>query len=356
MNRVGKIVLIFFGIALAAVVLFLAAFFALRLMLVFDNDSNASAIEKNFDDSADSSTLLGDRDIRTNFLVMGKDEASGLYDVIMLVSYNATKKQIGVVQIPRDTYAEFTEGSYKKLNGAVLALGGEREFCTFLSEALSVNIDHYISLDLYSVGEIVDVLGGVEMDVPFDMNYEDPAQGLSIHLKKGKNILDGDAARKFVRYRSGYLEGDLGRMDAQKLFLAALVKKLKSDLSVFEIGAIVAAVSDNIKMNIPMSSVITLAKELMSIPSENVKFVTLAGESAVAKASGASYYVISRPSAIEILNELMGAGLSDESFDRERVFLNDRYDSFENIYKNRAEYKIFDAKTLVQSGIEIVQK
>ena len=356
MNRIGKIVLIFFGIALAAVVLFLAAFFALRLMLVFDNDSSASAIEKNDLDSESSREIEGESDLRTNFLVMGKDEASGLYDMIMLVSYNATKKQIGVVQIPRDTYAEFTEGSYKKLNGAVLALGGEREFCTFLSEALSVNIDHYISLDLYSVGEIVDVLGGVEMDVPFDMNYEDPAQGLSIHLKKGKNILDGDAARKFVRYRAGYLEGDLGRMDAQKLFLAALVKKLKSDLSVFEIGAMVAAVSDNIKMNIPMSSVIPLAKEIMSIPSENVKFVTLAGESAVAKVSGASYYVISRPSAIEILNELMGAGLSDESFDRERVFLNERYESFVEIYEKRAEYKMFDAKTLVQSGIEIVQK
>lgn len=354
MNRVGKTVLIFFGIALALTVLFLAAFFAARLMLVFDNDANASAIEKNYDEGL--SQIEGDTDLRTNFLIMGKDEASGLYDVIMLVSYNATRSEIGVVQIPRDTYAEFTESSYKKLNGAVSALGGEREFCEFLSNALSVNIDHYISLDLYSVGEIVDVLGGVEVEVPFDMNYEDATQGLSIHLKKGKNILDGEAARKFVRYRSGYLEGDLGRMDAQKLFLAALVKKLKSDVSVFEIGAILAAVSDNIKMNVPMANVIPLAKQIMNIPAENVKFVTLAGEGAVAKASGASYYVISRPSAIKILNEILGAKVTEENFDKDRVFLNERYDSFCDIYNSEAEYKIFDAKTLVQSGIEIVHK
>ena len=351
MNRIGKTALIFFGIALAITVLFLAAFFIARLTLVFDNGPNASAIEKNFEESTSADNK--NTELRTNFLVLGKDEASGLYDVIMLVSYNATKNEIGVVQIPRDTYAEFTESSYKKLNGAVAALGGERELCEFLSNALSVKIDHYISLDLFSLGEIVDVLGGVEVDVPFDMDYEDPAQKLSIHLKKGKNILDGEAARKFVRYRSGYLEGDLGRMDAQKLFLAALVKKLKSDLSVFEIGAIVAAVSDNIKMNIPMTSVIPLAKQLMAIPAENVRFVTLAGEGAVAKSSGASYYVISRPSSIEILNLLLGASVTEESFDRERVFLNERYGSFGDIYNSYAEYKIFDAKTLVQSGIEI---
>lgn len=354
MNRIGKIVLIFFGIALALIVLFLAAFLVARLMLVFDNDANASTIDKGFEGSSSQGDVS--TDLRTNFLVMGKDETSGLYDMIMLVSYNATRSEIGVVQIPRDTYAEFTEGSYKKLNGAVAALGGEGEFCEFLSKSLSVRIDHYISLDLYSVGEIVDVLGGIEVDVPFDMNYEDPAQNLSIHLKKGKNILDGEAARQFVRYRSGYLQGDLGRMDAQKLFLAALVKKLKSDLSVLEIGAIVAAVSDNIKMNIPMSSVIPLAKQLMSIPAQNVKFVTLAGEGAVAKSSGASYYVISRSSAIKILNELLGADVSEETFDKERVFLNEKYESFGDIYNSDAEYEIFDAKTLVESGIEIARK
>ncbi len=351
MNRVSKIVLIFFGIALAVVVLGLTVLFIARLMLAFDNDTNVSAVDRGAIDSTSQSDE--DTDIHTNFLVMGKDEASGLYDMIMLVSYNVTRSEIGVVQIPRDTYAEYTKGSYKKLNGAVAALGGEREFCDFLSSALCVNIDHYVSLDLYSVGEIVDVLGGVEVDVPFDMNYEDEAQGLSIHLKKGKNILDGDAARKFVRYRSGYLEGDLGRIDAQKIFLAALVKKLKSDVSLFEIGAILAAVSDNVKMNIPMSSVVTLAKQLMSIPSENVRFVTLAGEGAVAKASGASYYVISRPAAIKIVNDILGASATDKTFDKDRLFLNDRYDSFFDIYYSDIEYTVYDAKSLVASGIEI---
>ncbi|MBR4013556.1 MAG: hypothetical protein IKJ00_04590, partial [Clostridia bacterium] len=123
-----------------------------------------------------------------------------------------------------------------------------------------------------------------------------------------------------------------------------------------KIGAILAAVSDNIKMNVPMANVIPLAKQIMNIPAENVKFVTLAGEGAVAKASGASYYVISRPSAIKILNEILGAKVTEENFDKDRVFLNERYDSFCDIYNSEAEYKIFDAKTLVQSGIEIVHK
>ena len=355
MNKVGKIVFIILGIALASVLFFVSVFFAVRLMLVFDND--ASAVEINRGSTDESATSDSDaEDMRTNFLVLGKDEASGLYDMIMLVSYNMTRSELNVVQIPRDTYAEFTEGSYKKLNGAVAALGGESALCDFLSKALCVNIDHYISLDLYSVGEIVDALGGIEVDVPFDMDYEDPAQGLSIHLKKGVNHLDGNAARKFLRYRSGYLEGDLGRIDAQKLFLAALVKKLKSDLSLFDIGAIAAAVFDDVKMSVSMSGAIILARQMMNIAPENVRLVTLAGESAVAESSGASYYVISRSAAVRILRELLGSDVTEDTFDKEALFLNEKYSTFRDIYYSDREYRVYDAKSLVASGIEIVHK
>ena len=355
MNRIGKIVLIIFGIALASVLFFVSVFFAVRLMLVFDNDANAVEINRENADGSVTSTVT-DGDMRTNFLVLGKDEASGLYDMIMLVSYNMTRSELNVVQIPRDTYAEFTEGSYKKLNGAVAALGSERALCDFLSKALCVSIDHYISLDLYSVGEIVDVLGGVEVDVPFDMDYEDPSQGLSIHLKKGINLLDGNAARKFLRYRSGYLEGDVGRIDAQKLFLAALVKKLKSDLSLFDIGAIVAALSDDVKMSVAMSDAIILSRQIMSIAPENVRFVTLAGEGAVAESSGASYYVVSRSAAVKILRDMLGADVTEESFDREALFLNEKYATFRDIYYSDRDYTVYDAKSLVASGIEIAHR
>ncbi len=351
MNKVTKGIFIFLAIAAAVALFVTGVFFAARLLVGFNNNGGASAVEKKpYTEPQESEAP------RLNVLVMGKDRTSGLCDMIMLVSYDMTSKRVGVVQIPRDTYAEYTSGSYKKINGALNALGGEREFCDFLSEALCVKIDKYVTVDLNAVGEVVDLLGGVEVDVPFDMNYRDPVQGLSIQLKKGKTVLDGDKAQQFVRYRSGYAEGDLGRMDAQKIFLASFVGKLKSTTSLLRIKEIFTAVRDDIKTDISMSDIIVFAAQAFAVPSDSVTFVTLAGESAVAKTSGASYYVISRSSAIEIVNEFLGGDADEKSFDTERAFLNDKYESFSDIYYSDAEYTVYDAKSLIEGQMDIAHK
>ena len=72
----------------------------------------------------------------------------------------------------------------------------------------------------------MDNLSGIEIDLPYDMDYEDSSQNLSIHLKAGKQTLGGKEALGFLRYRSGYVTGDLGRIDAQKLFLNAFINRL----------------------------------------------------------------------------------------------------------------------------------
>ena len=349
-KKITKGIFIFLAIAAVVLLLMIGILFAARLLLGSD-DGGASALDRISDTNSEEND-----DSRFNVLVMGKDNTSGLCDMIMIVSYNMTSKNVGIVQIPRDTYAKFTDGSYKKINGAVRALGGEREFCSFLSETLCVKIDKYITVDLEAVGEIVDLIGGVEVDVPFDMNYSDPAQGLSIHLEKGKALLDGEMAQQFVRYRSGYAEGDLGRIDAQKIFVASFMEKLKSSASLFRIKEIYSAVSDDIKTDISMGDIVAFAAQAFSVPSDKVSFVTLAGEGAVASASGASYYVISRPAAIEIVNKYLGAGADEQSFDKDRAFLNDKYESFSRIYYSHAEYTVYDARSLVTGQLDIVRK
>lgn len=352
-KKIIKGIFVFLAIAATLTVIILGILFAARLLLVFEDDTNVSALDR-FSESTDYTEI--EEDVLLNVLVMGRDEASGLCDMLMLVSYNMTAEKVNVLQIPRDTYAEYTSGNYRKINGAVSALGGEEKLCDFLSKAICVDIDYYLSLDLDVLGKVVDVIGGVEVNIPFDMNYDDPTQGLSIHLKKGKILLDGDMARQFVRYRSGYAEGDLGRIDAQKIFLAALVKKLKSEGSLFEISAIATSIIGDVKTNIPISNVIFLVKQAFSVSPQNIKFVTLAGEGAVAKASGASYYVLSRPSTVEIVNEFFGAQADENSFDKERVFLNEKYASFSDIYYSKAEYEVYDASALMSDGIDIARR
>ena len=353
MSKIGsKVIIIFFSIVLTIVLVALTAFFIARLFLITDDGGKASALDK---DSKDT-VVPEEEDKLLNVLMLGSDEASGLYDMIMLVSYNMTKQSVSVVQIPRDTYLEYTSGDYRKINGAVAALGGEKQFCKFLSDAMCISIDNYFSIDLDAMAEIVDVLGGIEINIPFDMNYDDPEQALSIHLKKGITMLDGDMARQFVRYRSGYTEGDIGRIDAQKIFLAALVNKLKSDTSFFELTEVIGSVIDDINTDMSIASIISLARQAFSIQASKVRFVTLAGEGAVASKSGASYYVISRSSAIRIVNEFLGAHTDDDNFDKDRLFLNERYKDFGDIYYGDVDFEVYDANSLMSYGIEIPHK
>ena len=177
-----------------------------------------------------------------NFLVLGVDRAANLSDVIMVISYDIAKQDIHVLSLPRDTYIN-VGSSYHKLNAYFSASynrsasrGTERyrdaieSMASFIENSLCIRLDRYICMDTAGFREIIDAIGGVDMDVPFDMDYEDPEQNLYIHLKAGYQHLDGEKAEQFVRYRSGYLEGDIGRISAQRLFLTALVRQVKTSL------------------------------------------------------------------------------------------------------------------------------
>jgi LCP family protein required for cell wall assembly len=356
LKKTVKTLILGFVCFLLVFIISAGVFFAIRFALSIDVSGAENTLNSNESSLTDKGNKSDGKNKRINFLLLGKDNTSSLCDVIMLVSYNIEESSVGVVQIPRDTYARYTDGSYKKLNGAVNALGSEEAFCDFLSQSFGVGIDYYVSLDLDAVGEIVDIIGGVEVDVPCDMKYADAEQGLYIDIKAGKTLLDGEMAKKFVRYRSSYAQGDIGRIDAQKVFLAALYKKLRNDTSVFEIATVVAKVANKIDTSLSLQDMISLAKMAFSMAADEIRFVTLAGEGAIAQKSGASYYVLSRPSCIEIFREIFSADVTEQNFDKERLFLNEDYAEFERIYFSSARYTVYDAATLCKNGIDIANK
>ena len=101
-------------------------------------------------DTTEETATVFAKDRVTRILLLGCDRASGLADSILVVSINESDKQVSILQIPRDTYAEYTEKSYKKLNGALSALG-ESGIKELLGEALGVTIHHFaiVKLDLF---------------------------------------------------------------------------------------------------------------------------------------------------------------------------------------------------------------
>ena len=199
-------------IIIAVVFLAAAVLISTVSMIDFEREEFRTDIE-NTDKNADEPFCL---------LLLGKDKASGLTDVMMVVSLDPNTNNLSVMQIPRDTYADYGSKNHKKLNSAVAVLGSEEKLCDFLSDSLGISIDGYLSLELDAFRKSVDAVGGVEMYVPKRLYYNDPAQNLYIDIPKGQQLLDGKKAEMVVRYRDGYADGDIGRLDMQKRFLAIL--------------------------------------------------------------------------------------------------------------------------------------
>ena len=267
----------------------------------------------------------------TRFLVMGCDRAAHLADCIMIVTLNEGSGAVSVVQIPRDTYAEYTHRDYKKLNG-ILQEKGERGAKEFLSQAFGVPLDYFLILDLDCLDQAVDAVGGVDLEIPTDMQYSDPDGNLEIQFTKGEHHLNGAQAEQFVRYRSGYANADLGRLDAQKLFLRAFVKKCNS-LSGTEKARLLLSFLTKVQTDIDIAAAFRLAGLFGNFDADAIPMVTLPGQ-AVQGSSGAWYYSINRQGAIRVLNQylLPQTEIDDRTFDPNGVFDREDLEDFHTIY------------------------
>ena len=318
--------------------------------IIYKNNINDNIKNKNDTDKNSGATdnALPSVDVGKDYerplcvLIVGRDKVSGLADVMMLASFDKNAKSAFVLQIPRDTYAEYGS-SYVKINGALKFLG-EEATCAFLEDAMGIEIDGYISLELEGFRELVDTMGGVEMNVEKRLKYSDPEQGLYIDLPAGQQTLDGKQAEMLVRYRSGYARGDLDRLDTQKRFLAAFFLSLKQKITPFNIYSIASSVLPYLKTDIPATELVSIGLNAVSIKSEDIRIATLAGEDAVSTISGGSFYVLSASSASEILTQYFGA--QDNEFDKNGYFLHPSLENFQKIYHKKIENQVFSADEL----------
>lgn len=266
----------------------------------------------------------------TRIAVLGRDRAAGLTDSIFIVTVNETAHRASVLQIPRDTYAQYTDGDYRKLNGALGVLG-EGQIKRFFSEALGVRIHYFLILDLSALDTVVDAIGGVDIVSPCEMHYSDPEQGLEINLPRGPVHLDGRMAEQFVRYRSGYVNADLGRLDAQKLFLRAFAQRCVT-LSPGSVMRVLSVTLTKLQTDVDLPSAFRIVSALRQCDPEQTPMETLAGQ-AVRGTSGAWYYVVNRAGAERMREEyLMPSARDLDTFDPDRIFDRPKTPSFHNVY------------------------
>ena len=301
-----------------------AVIFTLVLSLGADAESPRS------DQSPDFASVLSSGGV-IRFLVFGRDRAAGLTDSIFVVTLDQARKEAKILQIPRDTYAAYTERDYRKLNGALQTLGAEKT-TKLLGEALGVELDYFVVIDLDCVRRLVDAVGGVDVVLPRSLEYSDPEQALRIQLPKGAVHLDGERAEHLLRFRSGYVNADLGRLDAQKLFLQAFAKKCKT-LNPMQMISVLGVVFTHVQTNIDLPSACRLAVGLLNFNADSIPMATVAGEAVQGK-SGAWYYVISRRAAARMVNEycLPTKPLSETDIDPNGLFDRRDHAEFHKIY------------------------
>lgn len=239
-----------------------------------------------------------------NFLICGIDNTNMLTDVIMIVGFDNQNHRAAILQIPRDTYAGKNVPSHKY--NAVYAhhpkgISGMSWLKSRVESDFGIKIDNCLTITTAGLRSLVNAVGGVELYVPKDMNYDDRAQNLHIHLKKGYQTLDGSQAEQYVRYRKGWVEGDIGRLNAQKSFLAGLAQKLKS-MGLFKLSTQVlpAIKAPDFTTDMTALQMLQYGSAAKDINMQAVNVYTMPGESY--KSEGVSYYSPDKDKLVDILN------------------------------------------------------
>lgn len=258
------------------------------------------------------------------YLLLGLDDAAGNTDFIVLLNYDGGTNSYSVLGIPRDSYFSSVPAP-NKINGFIPSRAADgdvevshvRDFSTALSASLGIRIDGTVAYTMSAVAGIVDAVGGVDVHIPHDISGTDYS-GRKIEIKAGDRHLTGEEAVFFVRHRASYSLGDLGRMDAQKLFISAFINKLKSSFNP-EIAIKLLTYRDKgVITDIDTSELITFAlKNLIKIKDAEGSFANIPG-AAVTSLGGVSYYSVNKRASRELLSFLKFTSISD--FDPAGVF------------------------------------
>ncbi len=235
-------------------------------------------------------------------LVVGIDAASNSTDTIMLTAFDNNLKKMSILSIPRDTITK-ADRTNKKIN-AEYVFGGKdmKALCRAVEDVTGIYPDKYALVSVEGFVEMIDAIGGVEVDVPIDMVYNDPTQDLKINIKKGLQTLDGYDAMGFMRYRATYAEGDLGRIKMQHTFVDALIKKMLTPATFAKVPTLAEIIHDNVETDMSLGNEIWLGKQLLTMNLEqDVMMTMLPGYADYYEKL--SYYFPDEEAILEIVNE-----------------------------------------------------
>ena len=247
---------------------------------------------------------------RQNILLLGVDAAEpdkdpfegNRSDTIILLNIDSTSKTINAISIPRDSKVYLAQDKGVQKINAAHAIGGVDLTKRTIEETLGVRIDKYVVINQLAVRKMVDALGGVPLFVEKDMTYHDYSGKLHINLKKGLNILDGEKAEGYLRYRYDAL-GDISRVGRQQWFLRSLLKKLQSAEALTKIPELLNIASTYVSTDLSLYEMSHLVALLRNLDMSQIEFATLPG--APSKRGYLSYWILDPEKTQEVLDRMI---------------------------------------------------
>ncbi len=213
----------------------------------------------------------------------------GLSDVMLLIRFDPKSKQLNMLSIPRDTRTEIEGYGLRKINAAN-RLGGAYLSAKSVRNLLGVDINGYVRINVLGVGKLIDALGGVTVNVPKDLKYQDDSQHLYINLKAGEQHLNGDEALQLLRFRHDS-QADIGRIQRQQMVMQALIEQSLNPATLLRSPIILGTIKENIDTNLTLDSLLTLVNFGIRIDRSNIQMLTLPGRVSSSQEFEASYWL-----------------------------------------------------------------
>ncbi len=253
---------------------------------------------------------------RVNVLLIGVNDE--LSDTIMLGSYDMENQHVDLISIPRDTYYDRPEANSpatRKIN-AIYRNGTAVGTAEAVSDLLmGIPINYYAVISYDGIGNVVDAIGGVPMDISFHMHYEDPTDDppLYIDFPEGRTTLDSTNVQEFLRFRKGspgyegYPEGDIGRVKAQQEFMKSAFRESLG----FGLPKVAKAVLENVDSDLDLAMALKITKKAAGLSTDDIETYLTPGDSGTE--NGASYWWVDEDGIEKMLRDIYSIGETEES-------------------------------------------
>lgn len=241
-----------------------------------------------------------------SILLMGIEDYqddSGRSDTLMVATFNPDDERLKLLSIPRDTRVEIAgRGTEEKINHAY-AYGGKRMTIETVENFLEIPIDYYATVNFDAFKNIVDILGGITVDVPFDFKQNsDDRVAEKLQFYEGEMDLDGRYALAYARMRLEDPRGDIGRNERQQQVIKAIIDKAMSASTITKVDDLVQEIGSNVETNMRVREGLAFFKEYSDFNVSKIDQLKL--ETYTEIINGLDYQIAEAESLEEVKSEL----------------------------------------------------